>query len=82
MLPYIESASTPIVGVEDVAAEDAVEELLEGAVEAGAIVVELDDAAGTLVGAATLEVLVDEPQAAVSRAIPTASDTPVVFLIV
>jgi len=81
MFPYIESASTPIVGADDDVAGEDVEEPLEYIVEEGAIVVGLDDPAEMLVGAEALEVFAEEPQAAVSRAIPTASETPVVFLI-
>lgn len=62
-----------MVGLEDDAAAEDVEE--------AAIVVALVDPAVTLVGAEALEVCADEPQAAVNRAIPTASETPVVFLI-
>ncbi|MGC8511916.1 MAG: hypothetical protein ACP5P1_02600 [Acidimicrobiales bacterium] len=81
MFPYIESVAIPMVGVDDVAVGDDVEEALEYIVEDGAVLAVVDDAAGTLVGAEALEVFVDEPQAAVSMAIPTASETPVVFLI-
>ena len=78
MFPYIESASTAIVGVELAApaVAPAADVGLAYIVVFGAVV--LVEAA--LEGAEALEVLVDEPQAAATRAMPTATAAPVVLL--
>ena len=77
MLPYMESATTPIVGVEvpAPAVEPAEVVGLADMVVPGDAVL-----AAVLEGAEALEVLVEEPQAAATKAMPTATTAPVVLL--
>jgi hypothetical protein len=79
IFPYIESDTTAIVAAEELALpeEPAAVEGLAYIVELGAVV----DALEVLGGADALDVLVDEPQAAARRAMPTAIAAPVDLLI-
>ena len=78
MFPYMESDSTAIVGVElpAPAVDPAAVVGLAYMVVPGAVVL----AEAALEGAEALEVLVEEPQAAATRAMPTATAAPVVLL--